>query len=293
VSIALPYQEQTQEPTQEPVQGPVKGWEARLDLGFEQRGARTILAHRKHAGPLVVQKPFYPEGPVCHVYIIHPPGGVVGGDKLTINASSHERAHALITTPAANKFYRSSGPLAQLQQRISIASNAVVEWLPQETILFNGSAVHSNIRVDINTDSTFIGWEITCLGRPASGERFTRGLFRQQLELWKQQQPLVIERTLLQGGQPVLQSAWGLQSFTVTATLIAYPADKALLDLTRCAIAADNETLCSATLLQEVLICRYLGHHAEQAKAVFTMLWSAIRPVMLKRNVSVPRIWKT
>jgi len=293
VSTALHNQQLTQEPTQEPEQEPLKGWEAQLDLRFEHRGSRTVLAHRKHAGPLVVQKPFYPEGPVCHVYIIHPPGGVVGGDKLTINVSSHEQAHTLITTPAANKFYRSSGPMAQLHQRLSMTSNAVVEWLPQETILFNGSAVHSNTRVELNTDSTFIGWEITCLGRPASGEQFTRGLFRQQFELWKQRQPLVVERTLLQGGQPVLHSAWGLQSFTVTATLIAYPADNALLDMARCAIVADDETLCSATLLQEVLICRYLGHHAEQAKAVFTMLWSAIRPALLKRNSCIPRIWKT
>jgi urease accessory protein len=268
-------------------------WEARLDLAFEHRGSRTVPARRKHIGPLVVQKPFYPEGPVCHIYLLHPPGGIVGGDILSVHVTSRDRAHALLTTPAANKFYRSSGPLAQLQQRLSVETNAVLEWLPQETILFNGSAVHSGTRVDLSPNSTFIGWEITCLGRPASGEAFTRGLFRQHLELWKQQQPLVIERALLQGAQPVLDSVWGLQSFTTTATMLAYPADKVLLELARSAITVNRDALCSATLLEDVLVCRYLGHHGEQAKTVFTAIWSAIRPGLLKRPACVPRIWKT
>ena len=278
---------------QQQTQAQTKGWEAKLDLGFEQRGSRTVLAQRTHVGPLVVQKPFYPEGPVCHVYIIHPPGGVVGGDKLFINVTSLEQAHVLITTPAANKFYRSGGPLAQLQQRLTVEADAALEWLPQETILFNGSAVQSSTRIDVDSNSAVIGWEITCLGRPASGEKFTHGLFRQQFELWKQQQPLLIERSLLQGGHPVLNSPWGLQAFTVTATLLAYPADKALLELARSAITTNSDSMCSATLVEEVLVCRYLGHHGEQAKAVFTTLWSAIRPALLNRPACVPRIWKT
>jgi urease accessory protein len=270
-----------------------RGWEARLDLAFEKHETRTVLAHRKHFGPLVVQKPFYPEGPVCHVYIIHPPGGVVGGDKLAIHVTSRENAHALVTTPAANKFYRSSGITAQLQQRLSVGANAVMEWLPQETILFDGSVVHSSTRIDLQTNSSFIGWEITCLGRPASGEKFAQGAFRQQYELWKQQQPLIIERALLEGGQPVLHSPWGLQSYTVTATLLIYPADNHLLVLARSAMTAHSEALCSATLVEDVLICRYLGHHAEQAKAVFTTLWSATRPAVLHRSACLPRIWNT
>ena len=84
------------------------GWVARLALRFEQRAGRTVLAHRSHEGPLAVQKPFYPEGDVCHVYLLHPPGGVVGGDRLTIEIEVASDAHAVITTPAAGKFYRSA-----------------------------------------------------------------------------------------------------------------------------------------------------------------------------------------
>src|SRR6476620_11342443 len=111
------------------------GWEAALDLEFAARGARTILARRASIGPLVVQRPFYPEGDVAHVYLVHPPGGVVGGDQLRLNVLAREGAHALITTPAATKFYRSDGRVAHQRQEI-VADAASIEWLPQETIVF-------------------------------------------------------------------------------------------------------------------------------------------------------------
>ena len=94
-------------------------WRARLDLELSKSNNRTILSHQKHHGPLQVQKPFYPErSGTCHVYILHPPGGVVGGDHLNIYVDVNSNAHALITTPAAGKFYRSVGPVAKLEQNI-------------------------------------------------------------------------------------------------------------------------------------------------------------------------------
>src|SRR5205085_6360717 len=90
----------------------VPGWQAELRLRFNcdapgpLRPGRTRLVERQHRGPLVVQRPFYPEGDPCHVYLVHPPGGVVGGDALRIDATVDPGAHALITTPAATKFYR-------------------------------------------------------------------------------------------------------------------------------------------------------------------------------------------
>jgi urease accessory protein len=204
----------------------------------------------------------------------------------------------LITTPAANKFYRSGGPRARLDQHLTIEANACLEWLPQEAILFDGSAVHSATRIELNNSSRFIGWEISCLGRPASSESFAHGLFRQRLELYKQDEPLFIERALLQGDHAVLHAAWGLQSFTVTATMITYPANKTLLELARSSLeqhatSNNNMALGSATLIDEVLVCRYLGHHAEHAKNVFTSMWSAIRPALLDREACAPRIWST
>lgn len=278
------------------------GWRAQLKLAFEQRDSRTVISQRQHFGPLVVQKPFYPEGPVCHVYIIHPPGGIVGGDLLAIKTTVNSSAHALITTPAANKFYRSAAAEAQLTQDLTVANNAYLEWLPQETILFNGSMASTNTTVTLHEDSRFIGWEITCLGRPASGESFRDGYYRQHFNLNfkhtnNEQQPLFIERALLRGDDALLTATWGLKQRPVTATMLAYPADNNTLQLARSAIednSSDNaQRLCSATLIDNVLVCRYLGYQAEDAKAVFTNIWNQIRPAILQRKACVPRIWNT
>jgi urease accessory protein len=116
------------------------GWLAELDLGFAPRGSRTVLARRRHRGPLAVQRPFHPEGDVCHVYLLHPPGGVVAGDRLAIRVAADPGAEALLTTPAAGKFYRSEGPVARQTVALEIGEGASLEWLPQETILYPGRA---------------------------------------------------------------------------------------------------------------------------------------------------------
>jgi urease accessory protein len=149
------------------------GWRAELSLGFTaepdeegRRGAAgsaapaTRLTSRAHRGPLVVQRPFYPEGPgVPHVYVLHPPGGVVGGDSLRVEVSVGPRAHALVTTPAATKVYRTRGPRATQVQRLTVAAHAALEWLPQETILHDGAAIDLDTTVVLADGARFIGLE--------------------------------------------------------------------------------------------------------------------------------------
>lgn len=269
------------------------GWQARLSLGFEARAARTVLAHRRHLGPLVVQKPFYPEGEVCHVYLLHPPGGVVGGDELQLEVDVSAGARALITTPAAAKFYRSAGPLAIQRQRLRVASGAALEWLPQETIFFDGCEVDTTTQVELEAGASFVGWEMLCLGRPAAAERFETGRCRQRFELWREGRPLLIERALLEGGSELLQAAWGLGAQPVTATMVAAPAGRQELDAVRAAVMSDGHALFSATLMDEVLVCRFLGAQAQGARRCFSAAWSAIRPALLGRSASAPRIWNT
>lgn len=270
-----------------------RGWLAQLSLGFEKHADRTALTHRQHMGPLVVQRPFYPEGDVCHVYLVHPPGGVVGGDRLEISARVNEKAHALITTPASGKFYRSAGSLAHLQQHLQVDNGAVLEWLPQDTILFAGCEVDMHTRIDLSKDAVFIGWEMLCLGRPSSGEAFDYGNCRQRFELWRDGQPLLLERSKFSGGDPLLNARWGLQGHTVTATLLATPASKDMLNAVRDVIADVDNTLFSATLMDDVLVCRYLGNQGERARHIFSQAWAAIRPLMLERPACPPRVWAT
>ena len=160
------------------------GWRAQLNLGFSNSNNKTILSHRKHNGPLQVQKPFYPEfNGTCHLYILHPPGGVVGGDRLYIYVDVNPNAHALITTPAAGKFYRSAGPVARQEQVIKVAPKGTLEWFPSENIIFAGAKAQIKTRIELSRDSNFMGWEISCLGRPASNENFSQGELDQRFEI--------------------------------------------------------------------------------------------------------------
>lgn len=267
-------------------------WQAWLNLGFEKKLDRTVLTRRQHKGPLVVQKPFYPEGAPCHVYILHPPGGVVGGDQLTIEIKVNQSAHALITTPAAGKFYRSDGRIASLQQTLVVEQGGILEWLPQEAIFFNDCRVNTVTRVNLAQGAKFIGWEIGCLGRPASDEMFTAGHIRQHLEIWRENKPLVIERARLEGGGDVLYAPWGLASYTVSGTLLITPSGARELELAR-SVTSNNDVLFSATLMEDVLVCRYLGHQGEHARQYFSDVWALIRPELLQRKACPPRIWKT
>ena len=270
-----------------------KNWKASLSLEFRGREDKTILARREHSGPLVVQKPFYPEGDVCHVYLLHPPGGVVGGDELSLNVNVSHKAHTLITTPAAGKFYRSDGRVALLNQTLKVEQDSVLEWLPQETILFSGCNVNMTTHVELQNEAAFIGWEMLCLGRPASGELFNQGIAQQRFEIWRNQKPLVIDRARLEGGSDMLHALWGMQDFTVTGTLLATNANKNALDTVRENLRMNKSGLVSATLIEDVLVVRALAHQAEHIRLQFIEVWQLLRPQLLNRKASVPRIWAT
>ncbi len=269
------------------------GWRAHLSLGFSDDGHRTILSHRKHLGPLVIQKPFYPEGEPCHIYLLHPPGGVVGGDQLRLDVDVNVKAHALLTTPAASKFYRSNETTAFLEQLFKVAPNATLEWLPQETILFADSHVSMQTRIQLEDNASFIGWELICLGRPASGEKYVLGNCRQRFSIWRNASPLLIETTRLHGSAAVLNQKWGLQGANVMGTCIAVNADKTTLKAVRDADIKIADGKFTSTLINDVLICRVLAMQAEPARNAFIQAWRIIRPLLLKRQASMPRIWST
>ena len=272
-------------------------WIADLKLGFINDGRRTILSERKHVGPLVIQKPFYPEAEVCHVYLLHPPGGIVGGDQLTLEVTLSKQAHALITTPAATKFYRGNGFQAEQVQKIDVAAGCKMEWLPQETIFFSGCDAKTSTLVNLQDGARFIGWELVCLGRPACGEIFDTGTCRQHIEVWRDNEPLVIERSRLQGGDDLLEASWGMQGFVVMGTLIVTNADETVLKQVRENIAqqglARNEIRISASLINDVLICRVLAHQIETARESMIKVWQTLRPHVMQCEAVLPRIWNT
>jgi urease accessory protein len=268
-------------------------WHAYLELKYQQRETSTVLAQRRHHGPLMVQRPFYPEQGVCHTYIIHPPGGVVGGDQLQIDVQVQEGAHALLTTPASGKFYNSHACHSQLQQTLRVAQNATLEWLPQDNIFFEGSHATLKTDIEIADNACFIGWEISCLGRPFSGLLFDSGHCRQKLALSRNGVPILIDNSHLQAGHGVLSEKWGLSGYSVTGTLMATPADRSLVERLRTEFQHCEDFIFSVTLIDDVLLCRFLGEHGEAARLQFEHAWQIIRPHVIGLQACSPRIWKT
>ena len=176
------------------------GWTASLDLQFERAKNRSIVSRCRHNGPLRVQKPFYPVDGVCHVYLLHPPGGVVGGDELSVSVRAGEGSAALITTPGATRVYRSAGPLSTIKYQLNVEAGASLEWLPQDTILYGGSRLSQETEVRVESDSRFCGWEITSMGRPASGDHYSTGEFDQGFRLYVDSLPVLMERQRWRAG---------------------------------------------------------------------------------------------
>ncbi|MBI5592176.1 MAG: urease accessory protein UreD [Deltaproteobacteria bacterium] len=277
-------------------QGNGTEWRALLDLRFARRDNETILAGRSHRGPLRVQKALYPEGSdLCHAVILHPPGGIAGGDRLEIRLAAEAGAKALITTPGAGKWYRSGG--RQASQRVSarVASGGALEWLPQETIFFDGVDAGLSMEVKLSDDAVFLGIETLCLGRVAAGESFDHGQIRLRTTIERDGRLLWSERGLLEGGSPWLHAPAGLAGYPYCATLLAVsPAiDNSLLTSCR-GQAVQEKTLNGMTLLPGgFLVARCLGHGVEPLREWFMKLWTVLRPALLGRQARVPRLWYT
>ncbi len=277
------------------------GWCAKLDLVLERghRG-RTRLARNRHQGPLCVQRPFYPDPDGrAHVYLIHAPGGVVGGDSLETRVVLRERARALLTTPAATKFYRSPVSVSRLKQDFQVEADAILEWLPQETILFDGSNSELATRVELAPGARFAGWEILCLGRTASGEHFDRGVLRQSFEIWRAGVPLLVERLRLDARDSLQHTNAGLAGQPVLGVFALVLGSRqteaqALLDRVRAKMPELRiDEHFSITALRDLLVCRYLGPRTETARRCFERAWSILRPALLDAEARAPRVWAT
>jgi urease accessory protein len=270
------------------------GWRAELQLRFAAGAGPTRLVERRHLGPLVVQRPFHPEGlgagDPCHVYLVHPPGGVVGGDALRIDVRVDPGAHALLTTPAATKFYRCEARESSQTQDLR-AAGASLEWLPQENIFYRGADVRAATRAHLDASSRFIGWEINCLGLPARDEPFDRGMLKLDLELWREGAPVFLDRLRLRGESRARGAIWGLAAQEAVGTLLATPARPEQAEAIRALIA--GLPLAAASLVDGVLVVRALAPQAEAVRHLFIAAWRLLRPGIIGREAVAPRIWNT
>ena len=275
------------------------GWPGRLDLHYRRSGDRT-LAHDRHSGPLRVLQSLYPEGTgICHHVLVHPPGGIVGGDALHVEADLQSGAHALITTPGATRFYRSAGEAARQTVVAGVADGARLEWLPLETICHSAALAENSMRFDLAPGGEMMGWDLVALGLPASGEGFDSGHYLQRIELpgvW-------LERGLIRGDDKrLLDSPLGFAGHRVYATLwfaagspMTSLRREGLLDAAREAVSthALEKTAGCTSPHAEVVVLRVLAPRVEAAMQLLATVWARWRDIGWSLKPCPPRVWRT
>ena len=246
-----------------------QGWQGHLSLDYHRTEHGTSALDRHH-GPLRVLQRLYPEGPaICHHVLVHPPGGIVGGDVLQIDARLGAGSHALVTTPSATRFYRSAGPWASQRVDARLEAGARLEWLPLETILYSGCLAENQQQFTLADDAEMIGWDLLALGLPAAGQAFERGALRQTLAIpgrWLEQgrvaadDALLLDSPLGWAGQRVLGTLW-------CAHGTGWPTSRreAMLTATREVLAASPLAAQAgvSALDDGLLVCRVLAPRVE------------------------------
>ncbi len=269
-----------------------RNWAALLRLQMRPGGARTRLLPLERYGPLSVQRPFYPEGECCHVYLLHPPGGVVGGDSLDLRVGLQPAARALFTMPGAAKFYHSAGDTARVEQHFELGANSELEFLPQENIYFPGALVDASTTIDVEPGARVLLWEKHCFGRPANREAFTRGKLRTRLELRSAGELVYTETQRVDAAE--LNRASGFRGQPVNGTLLAYGADLDDATIDEIRRVTPERGLSGITRVHaNLLLARYLGPSTGDLGRFFVELWERLRPLLLGREPCAPRIWNT
>ncbi len=274
-------------------------WQARLRLDYSLERQRTVARHA-HEGPLRILQSLYPEGDtVCHNVLIHPPGGLVGGDTLALDIRVGPGAHGLITTPGATRFYRSLGPTALQSTQISLSDQARLEWLPLENLCHNDCRAENRLTLDLAPGSEILGWDITALGLPHAQQAFERGSFLQHLEapgVWLERGEMrATDQRLIQGPAGLAGNACLGTLFFVTGSPINRQRRSAALELAqtllqthalraRAGVTSPNE---------RVLVLRVLAPLVEPVGELLRKLWAGWRQVLWQLGCDQPRIWAT
>lgn len=273
-------------------------WHAHLNLDYRLDTPRTVLRH-EHNGPLRLFKSLYPEGEaICHNVIIHPPGGLVGGDVLDVTVRVGGGAHGLISTPGATRFYASDGLPTTQRVALALEPGARLEWLPLEAIAYPGCQAHNSLTATLAPGAELLAWDVTALGLPTAGQPFDHGRFSQRLEI----PGLWLERARIDAADTrLLESPLGLGGQRCMGTLLLACGDplgrerqERLLDCVRAAVAdLPPGVQAGATCPNpQLLVLRAMAPLVEPLMATLQRAWGALRPAAWGIAATAPRIWR-
>ena len=269
-------------------------WQGEATLKYSRQGDKTQVSSAAQA-PLKVQRPFYPESDaVCHTVLIHTAGGMVAGDRLAYSVNLGVDAHSLVTTAAAAKVYRSHGQVASQAIVMRLAPGSYLEWLPQETILFNQANFLQTLTVNLEPGAQWLSWDLYRFGRTAGGEQFTEGLWRSQTAVWQHDRPLWIDRQRLVGHPTDLKHPHGLAGYPVIGTLVWLGREVSpefVQRLRDAWLALGYAGQAGVSRLPLGLVCRYRGPSSAQGRDWFVQIWQQIRRQVSGESACLPRVW--
>ena len=254
-------------------------------VGFKHASGRTRLNDLHQSGSAKIRLPKVYDG-VPVAVLINTAGGLTGGDRLAFAADIDAGAHAIVTSQAAERAYRSSGGVAEVENRLSAGNGATLEWLPQETILFNASGLHRSMSVDLVGDARLLAVESVVLGRTAMGETVDRVTFRDRWRIHRDGRLLFADDVRLEGDAgDILKGPATAGGGLAFATLV----DCAVDADTRLGLARDAlgqlGIRAAASAWNGVLVARFVG---ADGRALRDGLISFLETY---RSADLPRVW--
>lgn len=269
-----------------------ESWRAALEMRLGLRAGRTRLLSSRHEGPLRLQRAFHPEEDgTAHVVVLHPPGGLVSGDDVTVDATLEADARGLLTNTGATKLYRTRGHQAVIRTRLRAAAGAHLEHVPQETVVYDDAEACCDTRVDLEAGARLLAWEVVCLGRPAASEAFARGSLTLRFEVWREGEPLFVDRGCMDGGSTSLTNAAGMRGHPAFGTLVATSCEPAALRAALEAAVGDDGTW-GVTTKGDLTVVRALGRDGLQVRERFAIVRHAVRDAWGRERID-PAIWRS